>query len=128
MCNSEYGASNSSYFPYYDTLIGGATTAASRCLIGFLTDVLSANELYTDKAFIDRNIEQLNLLKQYNVLTFGEKTIHNKTEFVNTCRRHSLRILFDKYYNLVNDKVWVIKIEPSRVVYQDTDSNYYTND
>ena len=127
MCNSEYGASNSSYFPYYDTLIGGATTAASRCLIGFLTDVLGADKLYTDKAFIDRNKEQLELLKRYKVLTYKEETIHNETEFVNTCRRHSLRILFDQYYNLINNKVWVIKIEPSRVVYQDTDSNYYTN-
>ena len=128
MCNSEYGASNSSYFPYYDTLIGGATTAASRCLIGFLTDVLGSDRLYVDKKFIDNNMEQLNLLKQYKVLTFAEEHINDTTAFVNNCRRYSLRVLFDKYYNLINNDVWVIKIEPSRVVYQDTDSNYYTND
>lgn len=128
MCNSEYGASNSSYFPYYDTLIGGATTAASRCLIGFLTSILSSDKLFVDKAFIDKNINYLNILSKYGVLTYRETEIKDAEKFVKQYRRYSLRILFDKYYQLVNNKVWIIELKPSRVVYQDTDSNYYTND
>lgn len=128
MCNSEYGASNSSYFPYYDTLIGGATTAASRCLIGFLTSILSSDKLYVNKEFIDKNIEYLKTLADRNVLTYKLIHIDNDKDFVKKYRRYSLRSLFDKYYNLINKDIWEINIKPSRVVYQDTDSNYYTND
>lgn len=128
MMNSEYGASNSSYFPYYDPLIGGATTAASRCLINFLSITLAARKLYVNEEFIKKNLEYLDILRKYNVLKYYEEKIYDKKEFVKNNRKYSLRILFDEYYELIYDKLWVIEIEPSRVVYQDTDSNYYTND
>ena len=131
MCNSEYGASNSPYFPYYDTLIGGATTAASRCLINFLTTTLEATKLYVSKRFIDANINYINELAKYKVLSYEPFKMDNYkslNEFMKKNRRYSLRELYNEYYDVITTDIYVINIEPSRVVYQDTDSNYYTND
>ena len=125
MCNSEYGASNSSYFPYYDTLIGGATTAASRCLINFLTNVIQTDALFVDQRFIDKNIDGMNMLKEYGVLSW--KQIVPEKDFAKH-RRFALRRLFNDYYEVITNDVFELNISPSAVVYQDTDSNYYTND
>ena len=127
MCNSEYGASNSSYFPYYDTLIGGATTAASRCLINFLTNIIQTDKLYVNKQFMQSNKEYLDHLAKYGVVKWRTITVDNPDEFVKNNRRFALRKLFDEYYNIIENIIYEITIEPSMVVYQDTDSNYYTN-
>lgn len=128
MCNSEYGASNSSYFPYYDPLIGGATTAASRCLINFLTNLIQANKLYVNEQFMKENEKYIKHLQEYDVLTWKQTKITDNKQFVNNCRRFALRQMFDEYYNIIESNIYELTIKPSMVVYQDTDSNYYTND
>ena len=128
MCNSEYGASNSSYFPYYDPLIGGATTAASRCLINFLTNIIQTNKLYVNEQFMKTNEKYLNHLHEYDILSWKQINVTDCVDFVKNNRRFSLRQLFDEYYNIVDKNVYEITIKPSMVVYQDTDSNYYTNE
>lgn len=127
MMNSEYGASNSSYFPYYDTLIGGATTAASRNLIGFLTHILDAKHVYVSKRFINDNKKYLDKLSENGVVSYEPYKITDENFMINN-RRNSLREIFDKYYNVIDENIFVIHKKPSTVVYQDTDSNYYTNE
>lgn len=128
MCNSEYGASNSSYFPYYDPLIGGATTAASRCLINFLTNIIQTNKLYVNEQFISNNIKYIEHLHQYDIISYNKIKIDNPVDFVRHNRRFALRQLFDEYYNIIEPNIYELVIKPSQVVYQDTDSNYYTNE
>ena len=140
MCNSEYGASNSSYFPYYDPLIGGATTAASRCLINFLTNIIQTNKLYVNEKFINTNKQYIDKLQSYCVLEYykidhvetNDKRISSSKEDINAFmlnnRRFALRELYDEFYNIKDYNIYVIEIQPSKVVYQDTDSNYYTNE
>ena len=139
MCNSEYGASNSSYFPYYDPLIGGATTAASRCLINFLTNILQTDKLYVNEKFINNNKQYIDKLKSYEVLNYyklDNVIINNQissskddiNNFMLHNRRFALRELYDEFYNIIDYNIFVIEIQKSKVVYQDTDSNYYTNE
>ena len=128
MCNSEYGASNSSYFPYYDPLIGGATTAASRCLINFLTNIIQTSKLYVNERFMKTNKEYIEHLHKYGVIEWKTIDITDPTDFVKNNRRFALRQLFDEYYNVVEPVIYELTIKPSMVVYQDTDSNYYTNE
>lgn len=122
LCNSEYGASGSQYFAYYDKDIGGSVTYASRMLIGFLTNVIESEELFCDKDFLQKNNEYLQLLLKYNVLNIKE------IEPEDIPRRLSVRILFDEYYNFIKQKIFKIHIQKSKVIYQDTDSNYYINE
>lgn len=123
VCNAEYGANGSKFFAYYDPIIAGSVTYASRMLIHFLSHVIESNVLYVDLEFLKKNKSKLDLLIKYKVI-YIEKFNDRIPP-----RALSLRRLFDKYYNFIaGNNTYKVIIKPSTVIYQDTDSNYYIND
>ncbi len=123
LSNSEYGASQAKFFQFYNPLIGGAVTYGSRQLIGFLSDLLDQDCLYADHKFIDDNKDNIQLM-----LDTGLMTIDKYTRAESPPVRYSVRRIFDEMYTVINPSdIYTMTIEKSEVVYQDTDSNYYTN-
>ncbi len=125
VCNSEYGASNNENFAHYDPDIAAAVTFAARKLIGFLTTNLECRTLYIDRKFINDNIEQFTWLINCGCLSLSRYDGDDANLFKN--RRHTLARIFDSNYNVVERNVIQCNIKKSVVIYQDTDSNYYTN-
>lgn len=125
VCNSEYGASNNEYFPHYDPDIPSAVTFGSRSLIGFLTSALENDHLHVDEKFLNDNAKQIQILSEIGCLCI-EKTDLANVDLLKE-RRLTLARLFDSNYNVTESDVYTISIAKSTVIYQDTDSNYYTN-
>lgn len=125
VCNSEYGASNNEYFAHYDPDVASTVTFDSRANIGFLTAILESDLIYVDDQFINDNKRHIDLLSSIGCLSITPYTGTDDNIFIN--RRHSLARLFDANYNVICPTIYEIHIKPSTVVYQDTDSNYYTN-
>lgn len=130
--NSEYGACGNKYFAHYDPDIGGCTTYSARQLISFVTNQLEYDKMYVDDEFIKLNSDKIKLLKDCDAIKIDDIEF-SQDDFINN-RRHVLARFFEPDYRikkkyLKKDKVQckVITIPPSKVIYQDTDSNYYFN-
>lgn len=142
ICNSEYGASGNSYFSHYDPDIAAAVTHCARSLIGFLTSNLQSKTLYVDKKFLDDNDEHVQSLLKCNAMSISKLTDDQKVyqpsadEVYNINasddlyfhRRNVVRRIFNDTYELLPVDVYKLSMQPSKVVYQDTDSNYYENE
>lgn len=126
VCNSEYGASNNSSFSHYDPDIAAAVTFSARQLIAFLTSLLESKYIYVDQKFITEQQTTLDVLTACGLLRMDNYEGDKKTIFDN--RRRALWRLFDENFNVVSNDIKRLELQPSTVIYQDTDSNYYIND
>lgn len=123
--NSFYGASGNKTFAHFDPEVAGTITWAARQCIGLLTECLLTTELFVDEEFMEIN-ENRERFEKLNSLGFVHCNIITKDDMKLIRRRNSLRRLFDEYYNLRTDKtIYKITKPVCKVVYQDTDSNYF---
>lgn len=113
--NSTYGASNNAFFAHYDPDIAAAITKASRLCIAQLTHVLETDHVFVDQRFIDDNKQDIELLN--GLITFEETDMKPD-------RRSTLRRMYNERYELISKPILMHK-PVCRVVYQDTDSNYF---
>jgi DNA polymerase elongation subunit (family B) len=118
--NSEYGTTDFEDFANYDPDIAAAVTFQSRRLIKYLTDILQTKSIVVDERFINDNSKYIDLLKSINCIELEE--YHGEI-----IRYNSLRRLFNTQYEKLSTNIFELKIKPSTVAYQDTDSNYYFN-
>ena len=135
VCNSTYGASGSPFYAYYDPVIGATITWCAREMIHDLTYVLESNKIYVDEQFIKDNQKQYNKLIKYGVI----KNVINISSLSDIENNHSLN---DNNENLLNNialslrrlyneewepigKFIKLELNPAKIIYQDTDSNYY---
>ena len=125
VCNSEYGASGNATFSHYDPDIAAAVTHCARSLIGFLTCNLESQYLYINKKFLDSHQKDLEPLISCGA-TVVEHDQYTWDELYRE-RRHVLRAIFNDKYEITDPDVYKLIMKPAKVVYQDTDSNYYIN-
>lgn len=126
VCNSTYGASGSRFYAYYDPDIGASITWAAREMIHDLTYVLESNRIYVDKAFIEENAKQYDVLMKYGLLTVSMPDITNDDDKPDNIIALSLRRLFDDHWNVIDyNSIIRLDMKPAKIIYQDTDSNYY---
>ena len=126
--NTEYGASGNKLFAHYDPDIAGAVTFLSRTLIHFLTNTLEGETFYVDKRFLEDNQQLIDRLSSIKCIHNIEKIDDDFTnEMIYKNRVRTLRRVYDDRYNVIDRDLYKISIEKSRVIYQDTDSNYYIN-
>ena len=125
MINSEYGASGSKTFAHNDPDIAGAITYSARQLIAFVTHQLEYETMYVDDKFIEDNKKSIELLRLCDAIEITDIDV-NETFMLNN-RSHTLYRFFNDDYTLKTNKVKSVKMPKSKVVYQDTDSNYYYN-
>lgn len=121
--NSEYGASNNEFFAHFDPDIAACTTCNSRRLIGFLSNALHSDGIYVDRQFLDENkndIERLVNIECLHITPYTDKDIFS-------LRRRALASLYDEFYDQQPIEIFKMNFKESVVLYQDTDSNYYTN-
>ena len=126
--NTEYGASGNKLFAHYDPDIAGAVTFLSRTLIHFLTNTLEGETFYVDRRFLNDNqklIDRLSSIKCIRSIQRIDDDFTNEMVYKNRIR--TLRRVYDDRYNVIDRDLYRISIEKSRVIYQDTDSNYYVN-
>ncbi len=124
VCNSTYGASGSRFYAYYDPEIGASITWAAREMIHDLTRVLESDRVYVDREFLEQNAKQYAALLKYGVVeaVACDPSIDRPEDIIAL----SLRRLFDEYWD-VKDYGSLIRLnlKPAKIIYQDTDSNYY---
>ena len=122
VCNSTYGASGSSFYAYYDPDIGATITWCAREMIHDLTYVLESEKIFVDEQFIKDNLVQYNKLLKYGIVKQVDfnKEIDDYKDIIAL----SLRRLYDKEWNPVG-KFIKLELHPAKIIYQDTDSNYY---
>lgn len=124
VCNSTYGASGSRFYAYYDPEIGASITWAAREMIHDLTRVLESERIYVDREFLKQNDKQYSALLKYGVVEAVDcdPSIDRPEDIIAL----SLRRLFDEYWE-VNDYSSLVRLnlKPAKIIYQDTDSNYY---
>jgi hypothetical protein len=125
VCNSEYGASGNATFAHYDPDIAAAITHCARSLIGMLTSNLESHYIYVDQKFLDSHKQHIDPLIACNALRI-EHDKYTYEELIRE-RRHVIRRVFNDVYELVDTNIYKLILEPAKVVYQDTDSNYYAN-
>ena len=125
VCNSEYGASGNATFAHYDPDIAAAITHCARSLISMLTSNLESHYIYVDQKFLDSHKQHIEALSACNALRIE----HNKYTYEELIRerRHVIRRVFNDVYELIDANIYKLILEPAKVVYQDTDSNYYVN-
>lgn len=122
LCNSEYGASDSKFFSHYDPDIAASVTCSSRRLISFLRYILEFGKyLITD---VDLKSLQENLSK-FNYDLF-EYTPENVKSVFNKDEQLSHKYTPETWSSTLK-KQYILRLPRSRVIYQDTDSNYYVN-
>jgi DNA polymerase elongation subunit (family B) len=128
--NAEYGASGNKQFAHYDPNVAAGVTYCSRQLISFLTTILQTEVLYVDKQFIKDNENDIDPLIKIGFIKIENVYLKNESRktILESYRTQCLRRLFDADYNVINDEIIKLNLHPSTVIYQDTDSNYYTND
>jgi hypothetical protein len=125
--NSDYGTSQNEFFPHYEPDIAGATTCNARRLINFLTNALQSDGIYVDRKFLDDNKKDLDRLIKIDALSIDPYTGPREDLF--NLRRRCLASLFDVFNGVKPDiEIFKLNIVESRVLYQDTDSNYYRTD
>ena len=127
VCNSEYGSSDNEYFAHYDPVVASTVTRTARRLINFLTTNLENDELFVDERFLKQFKPQIDNLKEIKALDIEKLQPEEMIDLIKQ-RRHCIRRLFDDSFNLMQNNIFRIKIKPSIVCYQDTDSNYYKNE
>jgi DNA polymerase elongation subunit (family B) len=121
--NTEYGATGSDTFAIYDPDIAGAVTATGRKSINYLSHLLEEDTFFVDEKFINDCEPLIKPLLDKEVIKYEEEI---NTDNLLDKRRLSLRRLFDTKYDIKQDvKIYRLNIKPSKVIYQDTDSNYY---
>lgn len=139
LMNSEYGASGASFFPFFNPVIPSITTASARASIHFLTTLLEQPVLYVDERFLEDNekliedLQQVGIIKNIQLVYEEERDKDFESEIVKRFSDIGIKVLKieqPQYFNCLdrcrNDNYHiVIEILPSKVIYQDTDSNYY---
>ena len=140
VCNSTYGASGSRFYAFYDPTIGASITWAAREMIHNLTKVLESTKIFVDEKFINENSKQFNILEKYGLLkrvNWNYENCNNDESNNNNSNIESndnlenvialsLRRLYDERWNLLSkDSIVKLEMKPAKIIYQDTDSNYY---
>ena len=135
LMNSEYGASGASFFPLFNPYIPSMTTFSARASIHFLSKLLASNTLFVDYDFADANEELIStlienkIIKNIEIVTTDD--VQDKLKYFNCldrCKRIEDRSLLTLSSTPQPDELIKITITPARVIYQDTDSNYYLID
>lgn len=118
LCNSEYGASDSKFFSHYDPDIAAAVTCSSRRLIAFLRYILETG-IYgvTDQDL--KNLEGHLSNITYELKEYSEE---NLSSLIDTEKSY-----FPVTWSFSLNKQHILVLPKSKVIYQDTDSNYYIN-
>lgn len=139
LMNSEYGASGASFFPFFNPVIPSMTTASARASIHFLTTLLEQPVLYVDEKFLMDNerliddLQTVGIIKNIQLVSEEERDRDFESAIVKRFSSIGIKVLKieqPQYFNCLdrsrNDNYHVvIEILPSKVIYQDTDSNYY---
>lgn len=155
--NSVYGASGSNFFAYYDNDIGATITYSSRQMIRNLSNILEAKRLLVTAEFIEKNKNLIENLQKFGIISFSDYGQPLNGETLNDAQRQSvrdekpqtaandnreqlndktaeplpipktLREIYNEYLEPIKPGI-LMEIYPSKIVYQDTDSNYYTNE
>lgn len=73
--------------------------------------------------------DEFKLLNKFELKNFKSYNIHSftKLDYILPPRRLTTQKTYDELLKDCNKEIYIINIEPSELVYQDTDSNYYTN-
>jgi len=124
--NTEYGATANKMFAIYDPDVAAAVTYSTRSLIGFVTQNLTSQFINVDEQFIKDNEKDIELLKQTGCIKNIIKI--NDVSDLFEKRNRTLQRLYTEDYEPNVDEYYQIEISPSKVLYQDTDSNYYINE
>lgn len=121
LSNSEYGAAGSKYFSHYDPDIAACVTDSSRRLISFLKYILETGIYLIGE---DDLIEIFHKNYINNFIIYEE--INNDDNIIIDSYIPKTWIFINNYKN--NKKYYKLILPKSKVIYQDTDSNYYIND
>ena len=114
VCNSTYGANGSRFYPYYDPEIGASITWAAREMI------------HVDREFLEKNAKQYEALKKYGLVEEVVPNMDNKDDDPKNIIALSLRRLYDEFWDVIDySKLIRLNMKPAKIIYQDTDSNYY---
>ena len=139
LMNSEYGASGASFFPFFNPVIPSMTTASARASIHFLTTLLEQSVLYVDEKFLKDNekliddLQTVGIIKSIQIVSKEQRDRDFESAIVkrfSSIGINVLKIEQPQYFNCLDrcrndNRHVVIEILPSKVIYQDTDSNYY---
>lgn len=117
LMNSEYGASGASFFPFYNPVIPSMTTYAARSNIHFLTRLLEQEYIWIDEQFFEDNFETIDKLISCNLIS--------NVEFADELQTTIPKAYYNCLARCINKPDYLIHIKPSKIIYQDTDSNYY---
>lgn len=127
VCNTQYGASNNTFFAKYDPEVSGAVTHTSRQTIAFLTQSLESDTLYVDDEFLNLPNVREDLPPLISIGAVKMTKIKPDLHTLLKHRRSCVNTIFTETYQLATENIYELSIHPSVVVYQDTDSNYYVN-
>lgn len=120
LCNSNYGVGGNKDLVLFDSDVGGSVTFCSRRIIEYLSICLSANALLVDNTFINNNNNKTNI----DALLREGACVIEETKYDSKITKIPK---LDRISEKSDDSIYKITIPPSIIIYQDTDSNYYTN-
>jgi len=119
LSNTEYGIGSNNVFALYDKDTAGAVTWCSRQLIRFLRKCLHASKIIIPEPIFEK------IKSGLDKIGFTYEEIDEAIDFVSD----EDGIILDKAaleHIWPNKKWYAIYAQPAIVIYQDTDSNYYT--
>ena len=130
--NSEYGIGANSAFPLYDQDVAATVTYASRRLAELLRRLLTSSTIIIPDV-VAENPEVVKLVGSLKEVLGDQISIEkldksqlNNTIWVDSLNRPMIELRLVEEGRSIQS--WYqLKIPPSEVIYQDTDSNYYVN-
>jgi DNA polymerase elongation subunit (family B) len=118
--NSEYGIQANEVFPSFDQETAATVTWCSRMLIKFLRNILETDTIIIPMCLFDKVINIINDLKfRYEIIDEPEDMLDKNGNIIYS------RDLYEEMFG--SKRCIKIYMPQSRLVYQDTDSNYYEN-
>lgn len=96
LSNSNYGVGGMIDLALYDPITAASVTYGSRCMIHYLTKILTSSSLPITQSTLTKCSKQIDFMLKHNACKVDMNTM-------------------------------TIKLPPSYLAYQDTDSNYYSN-
>jgi len=125
--NSEFGITDNKVFPIFDRDTAPTTTWAARMLAGFLRRFLSSSEIVLPDYVLEKG-DTFRLM--YKELAKFGVSVSEKHHWLpdDAWKDDEGRAMIELHLMRERRKVdgwYIIKVPPVRLIYQDTDSNYY---
>ena len=139
LMNSQYGVTGSDLSPLFEPDIAAGVTMGGRQCIQFLTKLLESNEFHYIDDIVYSKLDIKDLI-EIGMIQCGEVSLEEVRNFImNDYDGSRVRVnaRLWRYVQNIRDnfertsipqKAYKIMIKPSKVLYQDTDSNYYKNE